>query len=306
MDRLRSLRLFVRVVELGSFSRAAAELGIGQPTATKQIVRLEQELGVRLLHRSTHDVTPTEIGAAYYEKCRVICHHVAEADSLATLLNSRLEGSVRIGTSVAFGVRVLGPLLMDFMRQHPSVQVDLDLDDQYVNPIEKGLDLAVRLGRLADSNFGSRRLGVNPWVLAASPGFLARHPPVRAPEDLTGIDALVYSTAQGAGNWTFTSPDGRRSSVNVQGPLRSNGLQVLLQAAEAGMGVCALPMYVAHEALAAGRLATVLESWRLPSQEIHAIYPSPRMIPTKVSSLVGWLIGRLQSDGWWVPGPSSG
>src|ERR1700742_539881 len=128
MDRIQAIRMVVRVVELGSFSKAATELGIGQPAVTKQVARMEKQLGARLLHRSTHGVTATEIGALYYEKCRVIAHHVEEADSVATLMQSQMRGAMRISTSVAFGRRVLGPLLMQFMRANPDLQVDLGVE----------------------------------------------------------------------------------------------------------------------------------------------------------------------------------
>ena len=303
MDRLQSVRLFMRVVELGSFSKAAAELGIGQPAVTKQVARLEQQLGARLLHRSTHGVTATEIGALYYEKCRVIAHHVEEADSVAALLQSQVRGAMRVSTSVAFGRRVLGPLLMRFMRANPDLQVDLGVDDRYVDLIEQGVDVAVRMGRLADSTLGARYLGMNPWVLVASPAFLARREAPATPQDLAARDCLVYSTVQGDARWHFTGPGGQADSVAVKGPLRSNSLSLLLAAAVDGMGVAALPCYVARQALARGEVQPLLASWSLPAQEVHAVFPSPRMLPLKVSGLVGWLQAQFEGE-WWARAPN--
>ena len=151
MDRIKALRLFTRVVDLGSFSRAALELGIGQPAATKQVARMEQELGARLLHRSTHGVSPTDVGIRCYEKCKLIVHHDEEARSVAALTQSQVQGTLRISTSVAFGRRVLAPMVLDFMRDHALLTVDLSFDDRYVNLVEQGVDVAVRMGRLADS-----------------------------------------------------------------------------------------------------------------------------------------------------------
>ena len=299
MDRLQAVRLFVRVVELGSFSKAAAELGIGQPAVTKQVARMEAQLGARLLHRSTHGVTATEIGALYYEKCRVIAHHVDEADSVAALMQSQMRGAMRISTSVAFGRRVLGPLLMQFMRANPDLQVDLGVDDRYVDMIEQGVDVAIRMGRLADSTLGARYLGLNPWVLVASPAFVDEHGSPRKPQDLASRDCLIYSTVQGDARWHFAGASGQPESVAVRGPLRSNSLSILLEAAIDGMGVAALPRYVAHGALAQGRVVPLLEAWSLPAQEIHAVYPSPRMLPLKVSGLVAWLQARFEGE-WWT------
>jgi DNA-binding transcriptional LysR family regulator len=302
MDRLQAVKLFMRVVELGSFSKAAAELGIGQPAVTKQVARMEKQLGARLLHRSTHGVTATEVGALYYEKCRVIAHHVDEADSVAALMQSQMRGAMRISTSVAFGRRVLGPLLMQFMRAHPDLQVDLGVEDRYVDMIEQGVDVAIRMGRLADSTLGARHLGLNPWVLVAAPAFLSGRASPARPQDLAARDCLIYSTVQGDARWHFAGPGRRSESVAVRGPLRSNSLSILLEAAVAGLGVAALPRYVAHAALAQGAVVPLLEAWSLPAQEIHAVYPSPRMVPLKVSGLVDWLQARFEGE-WWARPP---
>ena len=298
MDRIQGLKLFVRVVDLGSFSKAAADLGIGQPSATKLVAQLEARLGSRLLHRSTHGVTPTEIGLLYYEKCKLIAHHVEEAESVAALMQSQVQGGLRISCSVAFGRRVLVPLVMRFMKLNPKLQVELSFEDRYVDLVEQGVDVAVRMGRLADSTLGARFLGINPWVVVASPDYLAQRGVPRKPADLSQHDALVYSTVQGDARWLFTGADGRQRPTGVRGPLRSNNLSALLAAARGGLGLAALPWYVAHESVKAGAVQPVLTEWSLPSQEIHAVYPSPRQVPAKVSGFVEWLQGQI-AETWW-------
>lgn len=298
MDRIQALRLFTRVVDLGSFSRAAIELGIGQPAATKQVARMEKELGARLLHRSTHGVAPTEVGSLYYEKCRLIVHHDEEARTVATLMQSQVQGVLRISTSIAFGRRVLAPMLLDFMRAHPRLLVDLSFDDRYVNLVEQGVDLAIRIGRLADSTLGASFLAVSPWVAVAAPAYLASRGVPETPGDLAGHDALVYSTAQGDAVWHFSGPGRAPVAVPVNGRLRSNNLSVLLTAARDGFGVAVLPHYVASDALRSEEVVTILGGWRLPAQEVHAVFPSPRMVPAKVQGVVGWLQGRFTDD-WW-------
>jgi DNA-binding transcriptional LysR family regulator len=300
MDRIQAVRLFVRVVDLGSFSKAAAELGMGQPAATKQVARLETQLGARLLHRTTHGVTPTEIGALYYEKCRLITHHVEEAESVAALLQSQLQGGLRISTSVAFGRRALAPMVMRFMKLNPQLHVDLSCDDRYVNLVEQGIDVAIRMGRLADSSLGSRYLGLNPWVVVASPDYLAQRGAPRAPKELQGHDTLVYSSVQGDARWQFTGPQGEAESMPVRGPLRSNNLSTLLLAAREGLGIAALPRYVAEQSIADGAVQPLLDGWTLPAQEIHAVYPSPRMVPAKVTQFIEWLRGQFGPT-WWAP-----
>jgi DNA-binding transcriptional LysR family regulator len=298
MDRIQGIRLFVRVVDLGSFSKAAADLGMGQPSATKLVAALEAKLGSRLLHRSTHGVTPTEIGLLYYDKCKLIAHHVEEAESVAALMQSQVQGGLRISTSVAFGRRVLVPLAMAFMKSNPKLHVELSFEDRYVDLVAQGIDVAIRMGRLADSTLGARFLGVNPWVVVASPGYLAQRGVPRRLSDLKKHDALIYSTVQGDARWLFTGADGRLQPTAVSGPLRSNNLSALLAAARSGMGLAALPWYVAHESVKSGAVQPVLTEWQLPSQEIHAVYPSPRQVPAKVSGFIEWMQGQI-GENWW-------
>lgn len=300
MDTVAGIRLFIRVVETGSFSKASASVGITQPTATKHVAALEKRLGARLLHRSTRGVTPTELGAAYYDRCKAIAHDLEEADNLATLMQSRLGGGLRISTSVAFGRRVMTPLLLAFMRQHPALQLELSFEDRYVNLVEQGIDVALRMGRLADSQLGARYLGSNPWVLVAAPAYLAEHGKPRKPADLARHAALVYSSVQGDERWHFTGADGAGAAVPVHGPLRSNNLSALLAAARGGLGVAILPWYVAHDSVKTGALLPLLERWSLPAQEIHAVFPSPKLVPAKVKSLIDFLAPRFEGR-WWAP-----
>ena len=299
MERIQAIRLFVRIVDLGSFSKAAAEMHIGQPAATKQIGRMEAQLGARLLYRSTRGVSPTEIGLRYYEKCKLISQHVEEAESVSALLQTQLQGALKISTSVAFGRRIMAPLTMQFMDMNPGLQVELHCDDSYVNLIEQGVDVAIRMGRLADSGLGSRHLGLNPWTIVAAPAYLQAHGTPVQPQDLGKHTALIYSTVQGDARWHFTGVDGKTVATPVRGPLRSNNLSALLSAARAGMGIAALPWYVAHESVKSDAIQPLLAEWSLPSQEVHAVYPSPRMVPAKVSSFVEWLQGQF-GESWWI------
>ncbi len=234
MDRIQAQQIFIRVVDLGSFSKAAADLGIGQPSATKMVALLEKQLGSRLLHRSTHGVTPTEIGALFYDKCKLIAHHVEEAESVAALLQSQVRGGLRITTSVAFGRRVLVPLVLRFMHLHPDLQIELNFEDRVVSLVELGIDVAIRMGPLVDSTLGARYLGINPWVVVASSDYLQRHGVPKKPSDLTAHQSLVYSTVQGDARWHFSGDTGKSVTVPVQGPLRSNNLSTLLMAARSG------------------------------------------------------------------------
>ena len=298
MDRVTGIALFLRIVETGSFSKAAMETGITQPTATKAVAAMEQRLGARLLHRSTRGVTPTEVGALYYDKCKLIAREIDEADNLATLLQSQVGGMLRISTSVAFGRRVLVPLVVRYMVLHPLVTIDLSFDDRYVNLVEQGIDLAIRMGPMADSTLGARFLGTNPWVMVAAPSYLAARGAPRSAADLSRHDCVVYSSVQGDDRWSLHTEAGDKQSVPVKGPLRSNNLSAVLAAARAGMGLAVLPWYVARESLAEGVVVRVLGDHGLPGQEIHAVFPSPKLVPLKVISFTGFLQQALAGD-WW-------
>jgi DNA-binding transcriptional LysR family regulator len=210
-----------------------------------------------------------------------------------------VRGSLRISTSVAFGRRVMTPLVLRYMREHPGVHIDLSFDDRYVNLVEQGVDVAIRMGRLADSALGARCLGVNPWVLVAAAGYLRARGTPATPDDQGRHDALIYSSVQGDERWHFGGPDGRTLQVPVKGPLRSNNLSALLAAARAGLGLAALPWYVAQASVREGAVQPLLTGWALPSQEIHAVFSSPRLVPAKVTRFVDFMQPLFQGE-WWA------
>ncbi|MES2999917.1 MAG: LysR family transcriptional regulator [Pseudomonadota bacterium] len=302
MDRLQAMEMFVRVVETGSFSKAAREFATTQPTVTKQIAAIETRLKVRLLNRNTRGVSLTESGALYYEKCKSIVRDTEDAENIARLRQSQAQGLLRIGTSVAFGRRVIVPLALDFMAAHPQVKVDLSFEDRYTDLVAQGLDLAVRMGKLADSTLGARFLGTNPWVIVASAKYLKKHGTPKRPADLSGHNALVYSSVQGDDVWRVISTKGEATTVPVTGRLRSNNLSAVLAAARGGLGIAALPRYVASDSLASGQVVEVLKGFSLPEQEINAVFPSPKLVPGKVQAFVAFLQGRFGAR-WWEAKP---
>jgi DNA-binding transcriptional LysR family regulator len=290
--------MFVRVVETGSFSKAAREFATTQPTVSKQIAATEERLNVRLLNRNTRGVSLTESGALYYEKCKIIVRETEEADNIVRLRQTQAQGMLRIGTSVAFGRRVIVPLALDFMKRHPQVQLDLSFEDRYTDLVSQGLDVAVRMGKLADSSLGARYLGANPWVMVASPRYLKKYGTPKKPRDLSGHAALIYSSVLGDDVWRLISPRGEAVTVPVAGRLRSNNLSAVLAAARNGLGIAAMPRYVAADSLAAEQVLEVLADHSLPEQEIHAVFPSPKLVPGKVQAFVAYLQGRF-AERWW-------
>jgi DNA-binding transcriptional LysR family regulator len=302
MDRVSSVELFIRVVETGSFSKAAAELKITQPTATKAIAATEQRLGVRLVHRSSRGVTPTEAGQHFYDKCKLIQAAIDEAEHMAVQRQGSQGGLLRINTSVAFGRRVLVPLVLAYMRQHPDVRIDIGFEDRYVDLVEQGVDVAVRMGQMADSTLGARYLGINPWLMVASPDHLAQSGRPAGPDALRELRCIVYSSVQGDDRWRLTPPGGKQVAVPVGGPLRSNNLGTVLAAAAAGMGLAILPWYLAREALEQGQVVPVMTDHALPAQDIHAVFPSPKLVPRKVTGFIDFLQQALAGE-WWLKAP---
>ena len=298
MDRLQAMEMFVRVVETGSFSKAAQEFATTQPTVTKQVAAIESRLKVRLLNRNTRGVSLTEAGALYYERCKAIVRDAEEADSVVRTRQTQAQGLLRVGSSVAFGRRVLVPLALEFMRQHPQLQVDLSFEDRYTDLVAQGIDVAVRMGKLADSSLGARFLGVNPWLMVASASYLRKHGTPKKPPDLSAHGTLVYSSVQGSDVWRVLSPRGEATTVPITARLRSNNLSAVLAAARAHMGVAALPWYVANDSLASGAVVEVLKGHSLPEQEIHAVFPSPKLVPQKVQAFIAFLQGRFDGR-WW-------
>jgi DNA-binding transcriptional LysR family regulator len=303
MDRITGWQLFVRAAEAGSFSKAARDLNLTQPTVTKHVAALESQLGARLLNRNTRGLSLTEAGALYYDKCKEILERIEEADDIVNTRQGQVRGTLRIGTSVAFGRRVITPLVLEFMKRHPALRIDLSFEDTYVDLVARGIDVAIRMGRLADSSLGARYLGTNPWAMVATPAYLKKHGTPRLPADLTRHNVLIYSTVLGDDRLHFArGHGGRPATVAVHGSLRSNNLSAILHAVHAHMGLAALPWYVAAQSIAAGRIVTVLDDCALPAQEIHAVYASPKNVPAKVTALVAVLQDFFQGE-WWERKP---
>jgi DNA-binding transcriptional LysR family regulator len=302
MDRIAGWQLFVRAAESGSFSKAARDLNLTQPTVTKHVAALEKQLGARLLNRNTRGLSLTEVGALYYDKCKDILERIEEADDIANTRQGQVRGTLRIGTSVAFGRRVITPLVLEFMKRHPALRIDLSFEDTYVDLVARGIDVAVRMGKLADSSLGARYLGTNPWMMVATKAYLKKHGTPRSPADLARHNVLIYSTVLGDDRLHFVAANGRPLTVAVHGSLRANNLSTILDAAQAHMGLAALPCYVAAASIDARRVVSVLDDYALPAQEIHAVYASPRQVPAKVTTLIAYLQDFFQGP-WWTRRP---
>jgi DNA-binding transcriptional LysR family regulator len=297
MDRLDVMALFARVVETGSFSRAAEECGIGQPTASKQVAALERRLGVRLLERSTRRLRATEAGQEYYQGCRRMLDEVDDIETRVGAGVQAMAGRIRVACPMAFGRLYVAPVVIGFMAAYPRATVDLVMDDRYVDLVEQGADLSIRIANLEpDSLLHARRLGDGPRAIVGAPSYLRRHGAPREPEDLARHAFSVYANFQDPESLRLRRGDELREA-RIRATLRVNNAEVMLSAARAGLGLSVLPLWCAAEDLQRGTLRRVLPQWQPPASGIWAVYASARHQPLRVRSFLDYLARRLALPG---------
>jgi DNA-binding transcriptional LysR family regulator len=290
-----TLQTFVIVVETGSLSRAAERLDTTTGAVSRRLAALEQRLGLRLLNRTTRKLSLTEAGELYFEDAGNILRALAEAEDRITHLSDSPRGNLRVAAPLSFGVRALAPLLPGFSARYPGLRVSLDLDDRVVDMLATGADLALRIGPLADSTLVARRICDFRRVICAAPDYLARRGEPAVPADLVAHDCLHYSNIALKEEWAFG--DSGSEVVSVTGPLCANNGDLLRKAAIGGMGICALPEFIAAEDLAAGRLKSILAGYPGPVLTLWALWPSRRFVPAKVRVLVDYLAESLVPPG---------
>jgi len=286
MDRLQAMHTFVRVVEAGSFSAVARERATTQSAVSKQVAALERHLGARLLARTTRSLSLTDEGERYFEATRRLVAEVAEAESSVRRSRAMLAGWLRITASVAFGECLLMPIVRSFLAAHPQVQVELRLADGFTDLVEHGIDIALRIGELADSGLVARRVGSTQRGVFAHRDHLAARPARRRlpkiPADLAQHDCIVYTELATRNLWHFTTADGSAVSVRVQGRLQTNSSEGVRAATLAGLGVSYAPQWFFTDALAAGEIVRLLPEWSAPPLPIHLLTTPERRGAAKV------------------------
>ncbi|RAN81668.1 transcriptional regulator [Bacillus sp. SRB_336] len=296
MDRLAAMEAFVRVVDAGSFSGAARLLRIGQPAVSKTIAQLEERLGVRLLLRSTHGLTPTEAGRGFYERARRAIEEVDEAEYAARGAGTTLSGRLRICAAVTFARLHVLPRLPVFLEQHPSLDIDIVLDDRNIDLIEEGIDVALRMGQLADSSLTARKLGQSPRRVFASAAYLERMGVPRVPADLAGHQAVIYSQRGGGDEWTFHR-DGTTASIAMQGRVRVTAAEGVREAVFAGLGLAVASEWMFAPELVSGIVESVLDDWTLPAVDLWAVFPTGRQASAKARAFADFIEGQIANRG---------
>ena len=299
MDRFRAMAVFAKVVEQGSFARAAERLDISTSACSRYVAELEAHLDTRLLHRPTRRLSLTESGQAFYERCVQLLADLDEAEATAAASTARPRGTIKLTCSINFGVRYLSPAIGAFLARHAEIRFDVSLSDRIVDLVEEGYDLAIRIGSTGGENVVARQLGQTRLVCCAAPDYLKRHGTPRSPEDLVKHRCLTYEYFQLRNLWQFRDRAGRERPVRVSGPLHSNNGDLLVAAAVHGVGIALGPDFIVAADLKAGRLARVLESFAAPVSPIYAVYASRRYLSAKVRAFVDFLAERFATVQNW-------
>jgi len=302
MDRLECDRMFIAVMETGSFVGAAQRLGTSSGQASKLVSRLESDLGARLLNRTTRTVSPTEAGQAYYERLRPLIDELDMLDLDIRSISQSPRGRLRLTAPLTFGVVELAPALNVFAARYPDIELDVSFSDRVVNLLDEGFDMAVRVGRPNDSSLIIRRLCAVRIVVVAAPDYMERHGAPETPADLAGHVCIVDTNFREPQRWPFSDKAGKAQLVGVHGRIRYSNTEACLQAAEAGLGLACVPGFVAGEAIRSGRVVRLLQAFEPEPYEVHALYPHSRHLAAKVRLLVDFLVERYHGQSRWEAG----
>jgi DNA-binding transcriptional LysR family regulator len=293
MDKFASLRAFVKVVELGSFSEAGRQLRLSRSAISKYVADLENELGVQLLHRTTRRASPTENGQAYFERAVTVLADLDAADQAVAHLQSTPRGLLRVNAPMSFGTIKLGPVIADFMALYPELQIQLVLSDEHVDPVQEGLDVTLRIAELESSSLIARKIIPIDRVVCASPDYLKRHGTPRHPNDLRTHNCLTYGFLSTGNQWKLSGADGDHW-IQPSWTLCVNNAEVLRDAAVNGCGIAVVPVFIAAKELASGSLRPILTDYKPPAITLYAIYAPTRHLAVKVRLFIDFLVERIK------------
>jgi DNA-binding transcriptional LysR family regulator len=288
MDRWQAMETYVRVVETGSFSAAARLLRLGQPAVSKIVATLEARLGVRLLVRSTRRLAPTDAGQAYYERAVRALAEADEAMIAARGLGRGIDGRLRVCAPVTFARLHVAPRLGDFLEAHPNLALDFVMDDRAIDLLSENIDVALRVGELADSSLSARRLATSPRLVVGAPAYLDQHGEPARPSDLLAHHAIVYAQAAGGEDWRFRQ-GGAETSVRIRSRLAFTAAEGVREAVLTAQGLAIVSRWMMAPEIDSGAVRPVLQDWRLPDVDLWAIFPAGRMPSARARAFVDWL-----------------
>jgi DNA-binding transcriptional LysR family regulator len=293
MDRFLAITAFVKVVETGSFARAAQRLDVSVSSVSRHVSELEAHLDARLLNRTTRRLSLTESGRVFHERCVQLLADLEEAEESAGAATIRPRGTLRLTASITFGSRHLAPAIAEFIKRYPEMRLDVELSDRAVDLVDEGFDVAVRIGAIGSQNLVGRKVGEMRLVCCAAPAYVARHGEPRTPEDLAAHACLVYDYMPQKNLWLFRDRDGKERDVRVTGPVHANNGRFLTALAAEGMGIAYEPDFMVGPELRAGRLMPLLREFSSPPSSIYVVYPSRRHLSAKVRAFTDFLSERF-------------
>ncbi|WIW47311.1 LysR family transcriptional regulator [Bradyrhizobium sp. 62B] len=291
-DRLQEMAVFVRAAECGSFSKAARELGLSQPSVSRIISELEARLDVKLLLRTTRRITVTDAGALFLTRAREVLADIEDAEDAARGIDS-LRGTIRIAMPIMYGMRQIIPHLRKFLAMHPLLHVELSVVDERQNLVAEGADLAIRLGELDDSAFGARKLETLQRLLVASPSYLAARGTPKTPADLASHDCIFGPGHSGRASWVFTR-NGAETSVDVRGRIHTDSGPGVFACALAGLGISMATSVMAAPEIKSGALVPLLKGYKASPLSVHAVFPGGPRPSSKIRALVDYLAEELR------------
>jgi DNA-binding transcriptional LysR family regulator len=293
MDKFESLRAFTQVVEAGGFAAAARQMGLSRSAVNKLVLNLEDDLKVQLLHRTTRKVSPTATGQAFYDRCVTILADLEEAERALTHQQTEPRGQLRVNAPMSFGTLHLAPAIAQFLQQYPDVQVELSLSDRFIDPIDEGFDVTIRIAQPPNTpSLIAHELCPAPVILCAAPQYLSRHGTPTHPQDLGNHACLPYGHLATDHLWLLVNGE-ESHRVTVNGPLCANNGEPLREAAVQGLGITLLPRFIVAPDLTAGRLVQVLPTYTAPAITVWVLYPVNRHLSTKVRLLTEFLRHRF-------------
>lgn len=298
MVTLEGMRVFAKVSEAGSLSAAARLLGLTPSAISRQISALEDQLGAQLFNRTTRKIALTDVGRGYLERCRRILADVDEATEAVTSLNATPRGPLRVNMPAVFGRLHIAPALGGFLRRYPEVTLDLEMTDQFIDPLAEAVDVLVRIADLKDSSLIARKLANSRRAIVASPAYWAERGVPKEPRDLVRHNCLLYSYLAAGEYWRLADADGVEQSIHVSGRMRVNNVSTIRCAALDGLGVAMMPTWFVGEDLNSGRLKSVLDDYVAPAPPIYAMYPPSRHLSPKVRAFVDFLTGLFSPPRW--------
>jgi DNA-binding transcriptional LysR family regulator len=291
MDRLDAMRAFVSVADLEGFAPAARKLGLSASAVTRLVAGLEERLGARLLQRTTRSVTLTDVGARYLERARRILGDVEEAEASAQAERTQPSGKLVVSAPLMFGRLHVGPIMSVYLKTYPDVSGELRLSDRMINLVEEGVDLAVRIGHLADSSVVARTVGDMRRIVVASPRYLKARGTPQKPSDLAGHEIIQFTGTSALSEWRFTE-NGSEIRIPTQSRFATNSTDAAILHAEQGGGLISVLAYQAAEGLKTRKLKIVLADYESPPLPIHLVYPTSRLLSAKVRTFVDLVVAQ--------------